>query len=318
MFEPLQNIESPVFFSLSGNPTSAEVLAELNRLKSQQSQLKAQIVNARDVKEAIGAALIRSKQTGDQDDFSNMEYDLNGQVSEYYRLQSQYDEITKEIARVHVLYNSNNDTVYRNVTGATPEVFDWIAGQTFHTKLGGNINLTGIHSVKDHDLKIGNYITLVSNNPRYNGDFMVRSIGDDGGTYQESIFDIEVVINQGETASGTWQLSSYAHPKVDTTMGGFVKNIDPVTQVVTYQYVANVQTLPNYFKQTDAASGQVYYTLKGTVVHDPANDIITPTKNTITIGGVELPSWAIWVGGALVAGLVIFIVIRNFKKIKSE
>jgi len=96
-----------------------------------------------------------------------------------------------------------NNISYLNVTGQIPEVFDWIGGQTFN-----GVNLTGVHSIKDHGLKAGDYITLVSNNPRYTGKFQVKAIGADDGTYMASIFDIAVIKQVGETASGTWQLSS--------------------------------------------------------------------------------------------------------------
>jgi hypothetical protein len=91
---------------------------------------------------------------------------------------------------------------YGNAVGDTPVAFDWIGGQTFN-----GVQMTGIHSIVDHGLKVGDFVNLVSTNPRYTGKFQVKAIGDDADpAWASTIFNIAVV-KQGasETASGTWQ-----------------------------------------------------------------------------------------------------------------
>ena len=105
MSEPLQNIESPLFFSTLGNLTSAEALAELNRLKSQQTQVRSEINRVKNEKESNGAKLIRCKSSL-KNDCGELEYQLNQFVDQYYRLQGQDDGLTKEIARLQEITTS--------------------------------------------------------------------------------------------------------------------------------------------------------------------------------------------------------------------
>jgi hypothetical protein len=102
MSEPLQNTESPLFFSTLGNLSGAEASAELSRLQSQQTQIRAEINRVKNEKESNGAKLIRCKSSL-KNDCGELEYQLNQFVNEYYRLQSQDEGLTKEIARLQAI-----------------------------------------------------------------------------------------------------------------------------------------------------------------------------------------------------------------------
>jgi hypothetical protein len=207
MSEPLSNIESPLFFSTLGNLTSAEALAELNRLKSQQVQVRSEINRVKNEKEMNGAKLIRCKSSL-KNDCGELDYRLNQLVQDYYHLQSQDDGLTKEIARLGSMtgggfQNAVGDNKYRNLVGDTPVTFDWISRETFSGT--ANPNKTGIHSVMAQNLVVGDYVTLVSSNARYNGDFQVSELGSATGQYSQYMFCIDVVPLAKEIASGTWQ-----------------------------------------------------------------------------------------------------------------
>jgi len=89
-----------------------------------------------------------------------------------------------------------------NAVGDEPVAFDWIGGQIFN-----GVQMTGIHSLATiTGLNIGDYVNLVSNNPRYTGKFKITAIGDDTDpAWAESVFCIGVVKQADEIASGTWQ-----------------------------------------------------------------------------------------------------------------
>jgi hypothetical protein len=105
------------------------------------------------------------------------------------------------IAYENYLIDRISTETFGNAVGDTPVVFDWIGGQSFN-----GIPMTGVHSMEPHGLAIGDYVLLVSSNPRYNGKFQVKAIGDDTDpVWASTIFDIAVTKGTNEEATGTWQ-----------------------------------------------------------------------------------------------------------------
>jgi len=95
----LDSIESPLFVNaLGSNPTPDDIVRELARLQSQQSDVRKEIESIRSEKELIGSRVAQLAMKSIQD--ADLAYQLDILVQEYYRLIEQDKELSVEILRL--------------------------------------------------------------------------------------------------------------------------------------------------------------------------------------------------------------------------